>query len=109
MSISLTPTVLLCGGQTAVFNTGTHDWQFSRRIIESDKPFASARAHLLFRNRHGSVWFKDVRFGVWDEERQQIVENLLWATASETRKAICTERPTNRREEGRGLRTETAM
>jgi len=64
-------------GQTAVFNTGTHDWQFSRRIIESDKPFASARVHLLFRNRHGSVWFKDVRFGVWDEERQQIVENLL--------------------------------
>ncbi|MGI6610047.1 MAG: alpha-amylase family protein [Limnochordia bacterium] len=64
-------------GQTALFGTGTHDWQFSRQIIESNQPFRSARVHTLFRNRHGSVWFKDVRFGVWDEERQEIVENLL--------------------------------
>ncbi len=71
-------------GQTAVFNTGTHDWQFSRRIIESDKPFTNARVHLLFRNRHGSVWFKDVRFGVWDEERQQIVDNLLGNSFSDS-------------------------
>ena len=64
-------------GQTALFATGTHDWQFARRIIESDRPFRSANVHMLFRNRPGAVWFKDVRFGVWDEQRQEIVENLL--------------------------------
>jgi len=64
-------------GQTAQFRAGTHDWEFSRTVIESDKPFKSARVHLLFRSRPGTVWFRDVRFGVWDEEKQQIAENLL--------------------------------
>jgi len=67
-------------GQTAQFKTGTHDWQFSRKSIESDKPFKSAGVHLLFRYHPGTVWFRDVKFGVWDEAKQQIVENLLGNT-----------------------------
>jgi hypothetical protein len=63
--------------QVATFDTGTHDWQFSRRLITSEVPVISASVHMLFRNHGGTAWFKDVRFGVWDEERQQIVENLL--------------------------------
>ncbi len=64
-------------GRTATFRTATHDWQFSRCVIESERPFKSASIHLLFRHHGGTAWFKDVRFGVWDEQRQQIVENLL--------------------------------
>lgn len=64
-------------GQVAMFDTGTHDWQFSRTLIESDKPFKSANVHMLFRGHGGTAWFKDVKFGVWDPEKKQIVENLL--------------------------------
>ena len=71
-------------GQAAAFATGTHDWEFSRRIIEPDKPVKSANVHMLFRNHGGTVWFKDVRFGVWDEAKQQIVTNLLGGTYQPT-------------------------
>lgn len=64
-------------GQVAVFPTGTHDWEFRRTIIESDRPFKGANVHLLFRGHAGTVWFRDVRFGVWDEAAGQIVGNLL--------------------------------
>lgn len=64
-------------GQVATFDTGTHDWQFSRTLIPADDTFKSANVHILFRGHGGTAWFKDVKFGVWDEERQQIVENLL--------------------------------
>lgn len=64
-------------GQVATFDTGTHDWQFSRALIPADRPFRSANIHLLFRGHGGTAWFKDVRFGVWDPERKQIVQNLL--------------------------------
>ena len=64
-------------GQVATFDTGTHDWQFARTLISSERPFKSANVHLLFRGHGGTAWFKDVRFGVWDPERKQIVQNLL--------------------------------
>lgn len=80
-------------GQTALFAAGTHDWEFSRRIIESDRPFRSANVHMLFRNRPGTVWFKDVRFGVWDEERQEIVENLLGDTFRDAEGAVYSAAP----------------
>lgn len=63
-------------GQVATFDTGTHDWQFSRTIIPAES-FKAANIHLLFRSHGGTAWFKDVRFGVWDPERKQIVQNLL--------------------------------
>ena len=61
--------------QCATFNTGTHDWEFSRFIIEPDKPVKSANVHLLFRGHTGTVWFRKVRFGPWDGEK--IAANLL--------------------------------
>lgn len=64
-------------GQVATFDTGTHDWQFSRTIIADERPMRSANVHIIFRNHGGAAWFRNVRFGVWDEEKQQIVENLL--------------------------------
>ncbi len=64
-------------GQVATFDTGTHDWQFSRTIITSDRPFKSANVHILFRGHGGTAYFKDVRFGVWDPAQQRIVQNLL--------------------------------
>jgi len=64
-------------GQTAQFKPGTHDWEFARTIVESDRPFKSANIHALFRGHRGTVWFRDIRFGVWDEAKGEIAENLL--------------------------------
>ena len=64
-------------GQTATFKTGTHDWQLSRTIITPERPIRSARVHLLFRQHRGTAWFRDVKFGIWDEENGEIVEDLL--------------------------------
>jgi len=64
-------------GKVATFDTGTHDWQFSRTLITGDRPFKGANIHLLFRGHGGTAWFKDVHFGVWDAERKQIAQNLL--------------------------------
>ncbi len=61
--------------QCATFATGTHDWEFSRFIIDADKPVKSANVHLLFRGHKGTAWFGKVRFGPWDGEK--ITENLL--------------------------------
>lgn len=64
-------------GQVATFDTGSHDWQFSRYIIKPDKPIKAANVHLLYRGHRGTVWFRDVKFGEWDEQAQLIKQNLL--------------------------------
>jgi hypothetical protein len=64
-------------GQVATFETGTHDWQQARFIIKPDKPVKGANVHLLFRSKRGTVWFRDVKFGEWDEQAQQIKQDLL--------------------------------
>ncbi|MCC7492281.1 MAG: hypothetical protein IT204_08055 [Fimbriimonadaceae bacterium] len=64
-------------GQVARFSTGSHDWEFSRCVINSEKPLKSASVHLLFRNHGGRVWFRNVKFGPWDEAQQAIARNLL--------------------------------
>lgn len=64
-------------GQVATFATRTHDWEFSRCVIQPEKPVRSANVHVLFRNHSGTAWFRKVRFGAWDPERQQIVQNRL--------------------------------
>ena len=64
-------------GQVATFAPGTHDWEFSRFVIEPDKPIRSANIHALFRNRGGTAWFRKIKFGPWDPETQQITQNLL--------------------------------
>jgi hypothetical protein len=62
-------------GQVASFATGTHDWEFSRFVIDLPKPVRSANVHLLFRGHAGTVWFRKVRFGPWDGEK--LTGNLL--------------------------------
>jgi hypothetical protein len=64
-------------GQVATFDTGTHDWQPSRFIIRHTKPVKHARVHLLLRGHAGTAWFRRVRFGPWDAERQCVARNLL--------------------------------
>ncbi len=44
-------------GQTARFNTGTHDWQYASYIIDPQEPVKSLNLYALFRNRTGEVWF----------------------------------------------------
>jgi len=64
-------------GRVATFATGTHDWEFSRTLIKSDRPFKSANIHMLFRSHRGTVWFRDVKFGVWNEAEKKIEKNML--------------------------------
>ncbi len=64
-------------GQVATFAPGTHDWEFSRRVIEPTKPIRSAGIHLLFRHHGGTAWFRRVKFGPWDPEAQETTQNLL--------------------------------
>lgn len=64
-------------GQVATFATGTHDWQFSRFVIEPTKPLRSASIHALFRGHGGTAWFRRIRFGPWDPETGRITRNLL--------------------------------
>ncbi|MEI6500726.1 MAG: hypothetical protein WCP21_06825 [Armatimonadota bacterium] len=64
-------------GQVATFETGTHDWQPSRFIIKTDKPIKGANVHLLFRGHRGTAWFRDVKFGEWDEQAGALKQNLL--------------------------------
>jgi hypothetical protein len=64
-------------GQVATFDTGSHDWQFARAVIEPEKPVLRANVHLLLRNRTGTAWFRRVSFGPWDAQREQITQNML--------------------------------
>jgi hypothetical protein len=47
----------------ALFEPGTHDWEFSQTIIEPAKPLKSARFHAFIREQTGTVWFDDLFFG----------------------------------------------
>lgn len=62
-------------GQVATFATGTHEWEFSRYVIQPTKPVKSAGVHVLLRGHTGTAWFRKVRFGPWDGEK--ITQNLL--------------------------------
>lgn len=48
-------------GQAAIFDTGTHDWQWKKYdfTLES-KVVEYVTVHALFRNKTGTVWFSDV-------------------------------------------------
>jgi hypothetical protein len=47
-------------GQTANFQTGTHDWQEREMVIIPRKPVRSATVHCLLRQHSGKAWFDDV-------------------------------------------------
>lgn len=46
-------------GQTATFDTGTHDWQFRRVVVVPEKPIARLTAYGLFRGHTGTAYFDD--------------------------------------------------
>jgi hypothetical protein len=47
-------------GQTARFDTGTHDWEQSEVLILPEKPVRSVSIHCILRGHSGTVWFDDV-------------------------------------------------
>lgn len=51
-------------GQTAQFDTGTHDWQRRQVIIFPEKPVRSVSVHLLLRGHAGKAWFRDAQLTV---------------------------------------------
>jgi len=59
--------------QTLPAPPGTGGFDTMERIIASDKPFESARIHLLMRGKHtGTVWFDDLYLGDADGKRNRI-------------------------------------
>ncbi|MFO7976604.1 MAG: hypothetical protein R6V12_18450 [Candidatus Hydrogenedentota bacterium] len=46
--------------QTAVFSTGTHDWEERRFIAVPKKPIRSVYVYCIFRNHLGTVYFDDI-------------------------------------------------
>jgi len=46
-------------GQTASFNTGTHDWEMQEVLIIPGKPVKRLTVYGLFRGHTGRVWFDD--------------------------------------------------
>ncbi len=50
-------------GQTAAFDTGTHDWQRRQVIVMPQKPIRSVAMYMLLRKHHGKAWFRDPRLG----------------------------------------------
>ena len=46
-------------GQTADFETGTHDWQRRHVLIVPTKPLRNMNVYALFRRHAGTVWFDD--------------------------------------------------
>ena len=46
-------------GQTAPFDTGTHDWRRKQLMLFPSKPIRSMNVYALFRNHTGKVWFDD--------------------------------------------------
>ena len=49
--------------QTALFSTGTHDWEYSEKIIEPQKPIKRVYLYALFRRKSGEVWFDHLYMG----------------------------------------------
>ena len=44
-------------GQTAPFETGSHDWQRGRLMLFPSKPVQSMNVYALLRNHTGTAWF----------------------------------------------------
>lgn len=54
-------------GQTAKFSVGTHDWEYSEKIVVPEKPLAKANLYCLFRNHRGKVWFDKIALEEYKE------------------------------------------
>jgi hypothetical protein len=47
-------------GQTAVFSTGTHDWEKKSTTIKLAKPIKDANVYVIFRNITGKAEFRNI-------------------------------------------------
>jgi hypothetical protein len=47
-------------GQAARFSTGTHDWEYSEKLINPEKPISHLMLYLLFRRHTGEAWFDHI-------------------------------------------------
>ncbi len=52
-------------GQSAAFDTGTHDWQQRQVMIVPSKPVRQVSVYLLLRGRAGKAWFRNPRLQVF--------------------------------------------
>jgi len=50
----------------ALFDTGTHGWQYAETIVTPPKPLRSASFHAFIREIPGTVWFDDLFLGEAD-------------------------------------------
>ncbi|MGA2298303.1 MAG: putative glycoside hydrolase [FCB group bacterium] len=60
-------------GQTAQFNTGTHDWEYSSKIIYPAKPIKSLGYYALFRNHTGEVWYDHLGLKIYDSTKDYVI------------------------------------
>ncbi len=58
-------------GQTAAFETGSHDWQPQKLMLFPSKPIRSLNIYALFRNHTGTAWFDEF------EARQVTTDTLF--------------------------------
>lgn len=54
-------------GQTAKFSTGTHDWEYSEKMINPEKSIKRINLYALFRKKSGEVWFDHLYLGKYKE------------------------------------------
>ena len=47
-------------GQQSRFSPGTHDWEYTEKLIEPRQPIKSIAFYCMFRYRPGTVWFDDI-------------------------------------------------
>ncbi len=55
-------------GQVAKFDTGSHNWQYSEKIIFLEKEVDYLYVYALFRYHSGKVWFDDIELTATDYE-----------------------------------------
>ncbi|MEN6641923.1 MAG: discoidin domain-containing protein [Armatimonadia bacterium] len=72
-------------GQTAIFQTGTHDWQEAKKIITPTAPVAELRVYCLLRGHAGKAWFDDLRIGPADAPQVNWLKNPGFETEARRR------------------------
>ncbi len=54
-------------GEVASFNSGTHEWEYSEKIIKPEKPIKYVNIYCLFRNHTGEAWFDNLSLSKYIE------------------------------------------
>ena len=68
-------------GQCAQFTPGTHDWEYSSKIIRAAKPIRLLSLYALCRNRTGEAWFDQIALREYTDpngvERTEVPASIL--------------------------------